>query len=181
MKILVFTEGTVLMHALAKGVSREERVKQSQAAGIQREERNIAFESNTVAPKTAPGSVYDLENFIPIDNAVEKLNQWEQQGTEIVYLTSRRIKSEVETIKKVLQKYHFPDNQSLYFRQQGEDYKNIAERLIPDIVIEDDCESIGGEKEMVYPHIKEELKSKIKSIVVREFEGIDHLPENLSK
>lgn len=47
--------------------------------------------------------------------------------------------------------------------------------MIPDILIEDDCESIGGEKEMVYPHIKDELKSKIKSIVVKEFEGIDHL------
>ncbi|KKP27657.1 MAG: hypothetical protein UR15_C0034G0002 [Parcubacteria group bacterium GW2011_GWA2_31_28] len=180
MKILVFTEGTVFMHALAKGVSREERVKQSQAAGIQREERNIAFESNTVAPKAAPGSVYDLESCIPIDNTVEKLNQWKQQGAEIVYLTSRRIKSEVETIKKVLQKYHFPDSQNLYFRQQGEDYKDIAERIIPDILIEDDCESIGGVKEMVYPHIKDELKPKIKSIVVREFEGIDHIAEKLT-
>lgn len=175
MKILVFTEGTVLMHALAKGVSREERVKQSQAAGIQQEERNIAFESNTIAPKATPGSVYDLESYIPVGNAVEKLKSWKQQGAEIVYLTSRRIKSEVETIKKVLQKYHFPDCQNLYFRQQGEDYKDIAEKIIPDILIEDDCESIGGKKEMVYPHIKDELKPKIKSIIIKEFEGIDHL------
>lgn len=180
MKILVFTEGTVLMHALAKGVSREERVKQSQAAGIQREERNIAFESNTIAPKAPPGSVYDLKNYIPVDNAVEKLKSWKQQGAEIVYLTSRRIKFEVEMIKKVLKKYYFPDYQNLYFRQQGEDYKDIAERVIPNILIEDDCESIGGEKEMVYPHIKEELKPKIKSIIVREFEGIDHIAEKLS-
>lgn len=180
MKILVFTEGTVLMHALAKSVSREERVKQSKEAGIQREERNIAFESNTTPSKVAPGSVYDLESFIPVGNAVEKLNKWKEQGAEIVYLTSRRIKTEIETIKNVLQKYHFPDSQNLYFRQQREDYKDIAERVIPDILIEDDCESIGGEKEMVYPHIKDELKSKIKSIVVREFEGIDHITEKLT-
>ncbi len=47
-------------------------------------------------------------------------------------------------------------------------------------LIEDDCESIGGEKEMTFFHLKPESKSKIKSIVVREFKGIDHLPENLS-
>jgi hypothetical protein len=43
-------------------------------------------------------------------------------------------------------------------------------------LIEDDCESIGGEKEMVYPYIKKELKSKIKSVIIKEFEGIDNLP-----
>ena len=55
----------------------------------------------------------------------------------------------------------------------------MAERETPDILIEDDCESIGGEKEMTYPHIREDLKSKIKSLVVKEFGGIDHLPDNI--
>ena len=180
MKILVFTEGTVLMHALAKDLVREERVKQSREAGIQREERNIAFESNTPPQKVPLGSVYDLESYIPVSHAVEKLRTWKVQGMEIIYLTSRRIKSEMETIKKVLDKYHFPDSQNIYFRKQGENYKGVAERLIPDILIEDDCESIGGEKEMVYPHMENEFKSKIKSIVIKEFEGIDHLPNDIS-
>ncbi len=47
-------------------------------------------------------------------------------------------------------------------------------------IIEDDCESIGGEKEMTYPGIKSELKTRIKSIVVKEFGGIDHLPGDVS-
>ena len=162
MKILVFTEGTVLMHALAKGVSREERVRQSQ---------NIITQF-----KATPGSVRDFKNYIPVGNAVEKLKSWKKQGAEIVYLTSRKIRSEIEIIKKILSKYNFPDWQNLYFRKQGEEYKDVAERLVPDVLIEDDCESIGGEKEMVYPHIKEELKSKIKSVVIKEFEGIDNLP-----
>jgi len=51
---------------------------------------------------------------------------------------------------------------------------------MPDILIEDDCESIGGESEMTYPHIREDLKQKIKSIVVKEFQGIDHLPDSLT-
>ncbi len=173
MKILIFTEGTIIMHDLAKDVNRKERVKQSQEARIQQ------FVKKILPFKTSLGSVYDLESYVPIGNAVEKLKSWKSQGAEIVYLTSRRIQSEVETIQSVLKKYHFPQCQNLYFRLRGEDYKDIAERLRPDIIIEDDCESIGGEKEMTYPHIKEELKSKIKSIVVKEFEGIERLPDNV--
>lgn len=179
MKILIFTEGTIIMHGLAKNVSREERVKQSREAGIQREESNIAYESNSFPPKAPSGSPYDLESYIPVDNAVWKITQWKNQGAEIIYLTSRRIQSEIETIKSILNKYHFPQYQNLYFRQRGEEYKDVAGRLLPDIIIEDDCESIGGEKEMTYPHIKEELKTKIKSIVIKEFEGIDYLPNDI--
>jgi len=46
-------------------------------------------------------------------------------------------------------------------------------------LIEDDCESIGGMEEMTIINIKPDLKKKIKSVVVKEFEGIDHLPDDL--
>lgn len=49
------------------------------------------------------------------------------------------------------------------------------------VLIEDDCESIGGGPEMTYPHIRPEIKSQIKSIPVKEFGGIDHLPDELEK
>ena len=98
----------------------------------------------------------------------------------ICYLSSRRIKPEIEAIKSVLTKFKFPDFDNLYFRQQNEDYKDVAERIMPDILIEDDCESIGGEVKMTYPHIKPELKDKIKSVVVKEFSGIDSLPDNVN-
>jgi len=81
--------------------------------------------------------------------------------------------------KQVLVKYDFPKGE-IYWRQNGEAYKDVAERVMPDILIEDDCESIGGESEMTYPHIREDLKQKIKSIVVKEFQGIDHLPDSLT-
>ena len=181
MKILVFTEGTILMHSSARDVSREERVKQSKQAGIQREERNLAYNTNTTPSPVEPGSVYDFKSQIPVGDAVIKLINWKQQGASLVYFTSRRIKSEIEAVQNVLKNYHFPDYKNLYFRQQGEDYKDVAEKLIPDILIEDDCESIGGEKEMTYPHISPELKKKIKSIVVKEFEGIDNLPTDITK
>ncbi|MBI5122479.1 hypothetical protein HZA75_01335 [Candidatus Roizmanbacteria bacterium] len=171
MTILIFTEGTVLMHALAKGVSREERVKQSQAAVIQ---RILPF-------RASPGSVYDLENYIPVHNAVEKIKKWKKQGVTIFYLSSRRVKKEIEAIRSILQKYDFPDFQNLLYRQQGEDYKDVAERLMPDIFIEDDCESIGGEKEMTYTYMSNDAKEKVHSIIVKEFSGIDHLPDNLGQ
>ena len=50
---------------------------------------------------------------------------------------------------------------------------------MPDVIVEDDCESIGGEEEMTCPGIRPELKSTVKSIVVKEFGGIDHLPDNI--
>lgn len=181
MKILVFTEGTVLMHLSAKDVDREERVKQSQAAGIQREERQTAHNANIEPPPVEKGSVYDLASYIPVGNAVNKLLAWEKQGATIYYLTSRRIKSEIDTISQILEKYNFPNYSNLYYRRQGEDYNDVAEKIIPDVLVEDDCESIGGEAEMTYPHIKPEVKKRIKSIPVKEFAGIDHLPDDINE
>lgn len=159
MKILVFTEGTVIMHPSAKGLTREQRVEQS---------------------KTKDRSVYDYKNHIPNGKAVEKLTSWKKQGADIYYLTSRTKPEEIEDIRLVLQRYDFPDSQNLLFRQKGEQYKDVAEKLMPDVLVEDDCESIGGEVEMTYTYIKPELKKKIKSVVVKEFGGIDHLPDNIT-
>lgn len=145
------------MHRNAAGKTREERVKQS----LEREE-----------------SVLDYESYIPVGNAVEKLNNWKWQGAEIIYLSSHETKDDVEKDKSVLQRYNFPEGQVLY-RKGGESYKDIAEKIIPDVLIEDDCESIGGEKEMTITFVKPEIKWQIKSIVVKEFEGIDHLPDDI--
>jgi len=70
---------------------------------------------------------------------------------------------------------------SIAFRQKGEEYKDLAEKLMLDILVEDDCESIGGEQEMTYPHIRPDFKEKIKPVVAKEFSGIDHLPDKISQ
>lgn len=158
MRIMIFTEGTIIMHKTAVGHSREEIVEQ-----VEKEQE----------------SVHDYASYIPIGNAVKKLKTWKKQGAEILYLTSRREPEEINQIKNVLKKYYFPDGQ-LIFRQKGEEYKDAAERVIPDVLVEDDCESIGGEVEMTYPYIKPELKAKIKSVVIKEFGGIDNLPDKIS-
>ena len=157
MKILIFLHGTTIMHRNAAGKTREERVKQS----LEREE-----------------SIFDYESYMPIGNAVEKLNYWKQQGIEIIYLSSHESEIDVKKDKSVLKKFNFPEGHVLY-RKNGETYKDIAERIIPDILIEDDCESIGFEKEMTITFVKPEIKQKIKSILVKEFQGIDHLSNDI--
>jgi hypothetical protein len=159
MRILVFLHGTTIMHKSALGCTREERVRQ----GVEREE-----------------SIEDYASYVPIGNAVKKLQAWKSQGAEIFYLSSHETAEDFEEDRFVLKKYGFPAGQT-FFRQHEETYADIAEKIMPDILIEDDCESIGGEKEMTYPHIKQEFKDKIRSIVVKEFGGIGHLPDNIEE
>jgi len=146
------------MHKNAVGHTRAEIVKQ-----VQEKEK----------------SVHDYKSYVPVGNAVKKLQNWKKDGAEILYLSSHETVEDVEKDKFVLKKYGFPDGQVL-FRQRGELYKDIAEKIMPDVLIEDDCESIGGKDEMTITHVKPEIKKKIKSIVVKEFSGLDHLPDKIS-
>jgi hypothetical protein len=158
MKVAVFLHGTTIMHRSALGRAREERVRQVQQGDA---------------------SVRDFASYVPAGNAASKLHTWSKQGVEIVYLSSHRRPKHVEQDQAVLGTYHFPNGQ-VVFRGPGETYRDVAERVLPDILIEDDCESIGGQKEMIYPQLRPELQSRITSIVVKEFEGIDHLPDDLA-
>ena len=158
MKIMVFLHGTAIMHRNALGRTRLERVRQV---------------------LDGDESLYDFASYLPVGDAVRKLQGWKQQGAEILYLSSHRKVEDVEKDKAVLRNYEFPDGQ-IYFRQGDEGYGEVTERLMPDILVEDNCESIGGESEMTYPQVKPELQAKIKSIVVKEFGGIDHLPDDIS-
>lgn len=154
MKILIFTEGTILIHPSAKGRSQKEIVQQ-----VLNQETSIT----------------DFSNYIPIGQAISKLRLWSNDGAEISYLTSRTEPKEIEQIRQVLTKNGFPEGE-LYYRQGQETYADVVTRVLPDILIEDDCESIGGEKEMTITKIKPELKKLIKSVIVLEFGGVDHLP-----
>lgn len=158
MKILVFLHGTTIMHRDALGRTREERVRQ-------------VLDGNE--------SIYDFGSYVPVGKAAQKLRAWEQQGAEIVYLSSHTEQEEVEKDRLVLQTHAFPVGQ-IFFRHSSETYSEVAESVSPDILIEDDCESIGGEAEMTYPHLRRELKARIKWVRVKEFGGIDHLPDDIS-
>ncbi len=163
MKILVFTEGTLLIDGNVAHLSRAERIR-----AIQEE----------IARQTA-SKPHDFRAMVPVGDAVEKLQAWKRQGAEIMYLTSRTRPGEIEDIRYVLDKFGFPQGE-LFFRHKGEAYKDVAERVLPNVLVEDDCESIGGEIEMTYPHIRPDLKARIKSIVIPEAGGIDHLPNDIA-
>lgn len=158
MKIMVFLHGTTIMHAGAVGKSREERVRQ-------------VLDSDE--------SLHDYASYVPVGSAAMKLQTWKQQGAEIVYLTFHVKTADIEIDRTVLRSYDFPQGE-IVFRQGGEGYGEVVERVLPDILIEDDCESIGGEKVMTFPQVKAGFKPGIKSIVVKEFGGIDHLPDDIS-
>ncbi|NIO44661.1 MAG: hypothetical protein GTN36_03865 [Candidatus Aenigmarchaeota archaeon] len=120
-------------------------------------------------------NIQDYSSYIPIKNAVKKLKLWKEKGIEILYLTSRTKPKEIQQIKNVLKKHNFPQGK-LFFRR-GEEYKNVVERIKPDVFIDDDCKSIGGNdiKKLIDP------KLNIKIIIVKEFGGINNLPDNPSE
>ena len=139
-KILVFTEGTII---------REVRGREVRMIG---------------------GKV--------LGDAPRKLRNWSSQGGQIEYLTSRRTPDEIQAVRRTLKENRFPKGR-LNYRSQGEEYKDVAEIVVPDIIVEDDCAGTGGEREMTYPHIRPDIKQRIVSVVVREFEGIDQLPDRV--
>lgn len=157
MKILVFLHGTTIMHKSAAGQSRTKRVQQ-------------------VIEKDP--SVREYASYIPTEGAMEKLNSWYVQGAQILYLSSHESADDVVKDKEVLNKYSFPPGDVLY-RRHGETYADIAERVLPDVLIEDDCESIGGIDEMTITHIQPAIKKTIKAWVMKEFEGISSMSDDI--
>jgi hypothetical protein len=158
-RILVFTEGTVLMHKNALGKCKKEIL--TQIAG-------------------GDDSLHDYATYAPVGNAVEKLRTWQSQGAEISYLTSRTSQDEINAIQAVLSHHAFPYGH-LTARQAGEQYADTVERLMPDILIEDDCQSIGGAPQTCAFHLRPEIRKLIKLILIEEFRGIDELPESVEE
>jgi hypothetical protein len=152
MRLLVFLHGTTLMHPGAVGRTREERVAQVRAG--------------------EDPALHDYTAYVPIEGAVTKLRRWHEQGAEIVYLSPHRDPADAV----VLEKHGCPPGRILA-RQPGESYGDVVGREMPDVLIEDDCESIGA-GEIAYPQIRPELRARITSIVVPEFGGLDHLPDS---
>jgi hypothetical protein len=155
--LLVFLHGTAVMHPGAIGRTREERVAQARTG-------------------EEPG-LRDYGAYVPVGNAPAQLRRWREQGARIDYLSSHRNAGDVAKDVSVLQKHGFPEGRVLA-REAGASYGEVAGRILPDVLIEDDCESIGAE-EITYPQIRPELRARIKSIIVPEFGGIDHLPDSL--
>lgn len=155
MRLLVFLHGTVLMHSGGIGETRAKRVAQV---------------------RTGHPTVGDYAAYVPVDGAVAKLRRWQDAGARIDYLSSHRDPGDVAIDASVLRAHGFPAGRVLA-RQPGESYGDVAGREAPDVLIEDDCQSIGADQ-ITYPQIPPGVRVRIKSIVIPEFGGLDHLPDN---
>lgn len=109
----------------------------------------------------------------PIGNAINIVNSWYDKGYE-VYLCSYVRKKRYKFIKTIVDFYGMKYTKILC-RNKREQYSSIVERIKPDILIEDDCKSIGGLKKCCITNVKEEIKENIQSIIVPEYKGIDSI------
>ena len=157
MRLLVFLHGTAIMHPGALGRSREERVAQVRAG--------------------ADPSLHDYAAYVPVGGAAAKLGCWQRQGAQIDYLSSHRKLDDMAADQQVLRKHGFPAGRVLA-RQPGQSYGDLVAVELPDVLIEDNCESIGADQ-ITYFQIRPDLRGRIKSIIVPELGGIDHLPDSL--
>lgn len=139
----------------------------------------MLFVEGTILKPKSWFSLYNHNGYIPIGNAVKIIKTWQQQGANIIYCTSRK-KSQADDIANLLKIYGFVGS-FLVSREQKESYKDIVEMLRPDILIEDDCKSIGGGWQRCITKVNKEVKEKILSIVVPEFKGIDNLPVDIEQ
>ncbi len=154
MRLLVFLHGTVLMHAGAVGVTRAGRVAQV---------------------RSGHPTVGDYAGYVPVGDAVAKLRRWRDAGATVDYLSLHRDPSDVALHSVVLRTHGFPAG--CLPAGPGESNGDVAGRKPPDVLIEDDCESIGS-GQITYPQIHPDVRAKIKPVIVPEFGGIDHLPDN---
>jgi hypothetical protein len=139
----------------------------------------MLFTEGTVLKPRSWFSLYNHNAYIPIGNAVNIIRGWQQQGANIIYCTSRK-KRQADDIAALLRRFGFAGS-ILLSKESKESYKDIVEELQPDILIEDDCKSIGGASQMCITKVIPEIREIITSIVVPEFKGIDHLPINIDQ
>jgi hypothetical protein len=153
---MVFLHGTSIMHSAAVGVPRSGRVRQ------------VADEDP---------SVRDFASYVPTDGAVAKIAAWQRRGAEICYLSSHRTATAAAIDGSVLAGHGFPAG-TLYYRAHGESYADVARRWQADVVVEDDCESIGGRTQTTAAWLARSPGRRVPCVVVPEFGGLAHLPDD---
>jgi hypothetical protein len=155
-RIIVFLHGTSIMHSSAVGQPRADRVRQ-------------------VADKDP--AVLDYGSYVPTDGTVAKLTAWQQRGAEICYLSSHRTAATAAIDNAVLAGHGFPAGR-VYYRAHGESYADVARRWLADVVVEDDCESLGGLQQVTASALGRTPGRAPRCVVVPEFGGLGHLPDD---
>lgn len=117
--------------------------------------------------------LFTKHGYKPIGNSVEKVNAWYDKGNEI-YLCSYVRNARLSFVKSIIDFYGMKYTDILC-RAKCEKYYEIVERIKPDVLIEDNCQSIGGQKNCCITGVKSDIRKNIKSIIVPEFDGIDNI------
>lgn len=151
---MVFLHGTSIMHGSAVGQHRTARVRQ-------------------VTSKDP--TVLDYASYVPTEGAVAKVTAWQRRGAEISYLSSHRTAAAAAIDKSVLAAHGFPAG-PLYYRAHGEGYADVVRRWSADVLIEDDCESIGGRPKTTAAELAASSGRAVPCVVIPEFGGLTHLP-----
>jgi hypothetical protein len=156
MKVGVFLHGTAIMHAAAARVDRGERVQQ-----VLRHDPSVA----------------DFASYVPTPGTAAKLAAWARRGTTIVYLSSHRHRDGIRADESVIRRYGFPAG-PVHGRQEGEDYGALVTRLALDLLVEDDCQSIGGATQTCAAQLSAAAAQSIRCVVLPEFLGLAGLPDD---
>ena len=156
MKIGVFLHGTAIMHAAAAGVERDERVRQ-----VRRRDP----------------SVQDFASYVPTPGTAAKLAAWQRHGAILVYLSSHHRQHDIRADESVIHRHRFPVG-PVHGRQQGKDYGPLVERLRFDVLVEDNCESIGGAAQTCAAQLSSAARESVRCIVLPEFSGLADLPDD---
>lgn len=137
----------------------------------------MIFAEGTILKPKSWLTLYNHNSYVPIGNTVQIIQAWQEQGANIIYCTSRK-KKQANDMAKLLIDNGFGGTY-LVSREPKKSYADIVEIIKPDILVEDDCKSIGGEWQMCITKVNHELKKRIKHITVPEFKGIDNLSVNI--
>jgi hypothetical protein len=104
--------------------------------------RLLIFTEGTILGPRHWWEFFNDRGYVTINLCAEKIRRWYAQGARIAYLTSRRRPDDVTAIAKILTDAGLPGS-ALYYRGNREEYHHIAENLIPDVLIEDDCAALA--------------------------------------
>lgn len=113
---------------------------------------------------------------MPTDAAVEKALSWQRHGADLCYLSSHRTAADVDLDRGVLTVHGFPSG-LMFFREPGKSYADVACRTGANVVVEDDCEGIGGSAQMIALALGPRAE-QLHCVVVPEFGGLGHLPDD---
>jgi hypothetical protein len=156
MKVGVFLHGTAIMHAAAAGVPRPQRVEQ-----VRRGEPSVS----------------DFASYIATPGTADKLMAWRRRGVVIVYLSSHRRAEDLRADESVIRRAGLPHG-PVHARGDGEDYGAVAARLGLDVLVEDDCESIGGIGQTCAAQLDPDDRRRVQCVLLPEFGGLGDLPDD---